>query len=77
VPRVEILGVDLSSDGHPSQTEPLLWRSSINVNTGNKGFFSLFCKSALKNSNGGLKDWTQAQLDEYEHRRDRIQRQCK
>ena len=25
-------------------------------------------------SNGALKDWTQMQLDQYEHRRDRIRR---
>ena len=31
-------------------------------------------QSADLDSNGALKDWTQMQLDEYEHRRDRIRR---
>ena len=31
-------------------------------------------QSAELESNGALKDWTQAQLDEYDHRRERIRR---
>jgi predicted metalloendopeptidase len=31
-------------------------------------------QSADLDGNGALKDWTQMQLEEYEHRRDRIRR---
>jgi hypothetical protein len=31
-------------------------------------------QSGALDGNVGLKDWTQAQVDEYEHRRDRIRR---
>ena len=31
-------------------------------------------QSGALNSNGAIKDWTRMQLEEYEHRRDRIRR---